>query len=101
MARMWITRNALTKGVCQVDGEFKGKRYFVVNRALGNFVVGLDCFANKEDALKVAEAMRQFSISQTKMKIKKAVHATKIEKLTEKLRDLENLSFESSINVTA
>ena len=76
--KVWITKNALTEGILEKDGEenysckgmmkIKGER---VNQVEYYFGEGREWHLNKESAIKKAEEMRIKKIASLKQKIKK------------------------------
>lgn len=96
MATMWVTRNALSRGICQVEGSIRGVGFFYVNKALGNYVIGVDCFHTKEEAVRQAELVRNLTIRNLKGRLENSrkLSADGTEKLTKRVKRLETLSFE-------
>lgn len=69
--KVYITRNALTKGIIETEGEmFTGPRIDDIRTPLG-FYCGGDWHRTKEDAIQRAEAMRDRRIQSLKEQIKK------------------------------
>lgn len=79
MAKVFITKYALTKGIIEVEAELHKSSYngelFIMNDYCSHYI-GKGAFLDKSDALKKAEEMRKKKISSLKKQI------GKLEKMT-------------------
>lgn len=102
MTLMWITRNALSRGIYQVEGNIRGVGFFYVNKALGHYVIGSDCFHTREEAVQRAEFIKLVMIGQIQRRLDnpKGLSAQETEKQTKKLEKLQALSFEEVGSLT-
>ena len=81
MAKVFITKYALTAGIKEMEGEifkstYADNQYYVRDRSYMFYYIGKDAFLDKSDALKKAEEMRKKKIASLKKQI------SKLEKMT-------------------
>lgn len=73
---MFITQYALTKGIIEVDGDKVqqsnyDKKCFYIDGYFNGYLLGTNIFYPREEAVKVAEQMRDKKIESVKKQLKK------------------------------
>lgn len=76
MAKVFITRYALTSGIKEVETEihksnFKDSPNYVRDSAYSFYYIGKDAFLDKSEALNKAEGMRKKKIASLRKQIEK------------------------------
>lgn len=85
MAKVFITKYALTKGIKEIEADIIRSRFeneeYVIDDSYSYFRIGTNAFTDKSEALKKAEEMRIRKIASLRKQIEK------LEKLSFKVEE--------------